>query len=135
GMLLMYGPPHASDGTFAAAELYQTNGFGQNRDGRRASAMAQYEGGSGATRYRIFGQAYISSFHTAGVVRDDDYRAGRICFYCTYDPLQGEDAQRYAAGVALSHKTEHVSTENMVYGIVRPLRLREDFTGFLLDTH
>jgi hypothetical protein len=133
-MLLMYGPPHASDGTFAAAELYQTNGFGQNRDGRRASAMAQYEGGSGATRYRIFGQAYLSSFHTAGVIRDDDYRAGRICFYCTYDPLQGEDAQRYSVGVALSHKTGHVSTENMIYGIVRPLRLREDFTGFLLDT-
>ncbi|HEX3867108.1 MAG TPA: TonB family protein, partial [Gemmatimonadaceae bacterium] len=133
-MLLTYGPPHMSDGTFAAAELYQTNGYGQNRDGRRASAMAQYEGGSGATRYRIFGQAYISSFHTAGVVRQDDYQAGRICFYCTYDPLQGEDAQRYSVGVDISTKSGHISADNMIYGIVRPLRLRENFTGFLLDT-
>ena len=108
-MLLTYGPPHASDGTFAAAELYQTDGFGQNRDGRRGSVMAQYEGGSGATRYRITGQAYISSFHTAGVMRDDDYHAGRIGFYGTYDPLQGEDASRYSVAVELEHKSGNVT--------------------------
>ncbi|HEX4458212.1 MAG TPA: TonB family protein, partial [Polyangia bacterium] len=132
-MLLSYGPQHMSDGTFAAVELYQTNGYGQNRSGERGSAMAQYEGGSGATRYRLFGQAYISSFHAAGVVRDDDYRSGRVCFYCTEDPLQGEDAQRYSVGVEVAHKSEHVRTQNLVFGIVRPLRLRENFTGFLLD--
>ncbi len=38
---------------------------------------------------RIFGQAYLASFHSAGVIRDDDYRAGRIGFYGTYDPLAG----------------------------------------------
>jgi TonB family protein len=140
-MLLTYGPPHASDGTFAAAEIYQTDGYGQSRDGRRASAMAQYEGGSGATHYRIFGQAYLSSFHSAGVIRDDDYRAGRICFYCAYDLLpgedvtrQGEDSQRYSVALAISHKSGHIVADTLIYGIARPLRLRENFTGFLLDT-
>ncbi|MCU1277945.1 MAG: TonB family protein / TonB-dependent receptor [bacterium] len=133
-LLLMYGPPHASDGTFAAAEIYQTDGFGQNRDGRRGSAMAQWEGGSGATHYRLFGQAYIASFHTAGVIRDDDYRAGRIGFYDTYDPRQGEDASRYSVSFDISHKSGHITADNLVYGIVRPIRLRENFTGFLLDT-
>jgi iron complex outermembrane recepter protein len=133
-LLLMYGPPHASDGTFAAAEIFQTNGFGQNRDGRRGSAMAQWEGGSGATRYRLSGQAYIASFHTAGVIRDDDYRAGTKGFYDTYDPLQGEDASRYSVSFDISHKSGHITADNLVYGIVRPIRLRENFTGFLLDT-
>lgn len=132
-LFLGYGPPHASDGTFAAAELYQTAGFGQNRDGRRGSAMAQYEGKSGDTTYRLFGQAYISSFHAAGVLRDDDYRAGRVGFFGTYDPLQGEDASRYSLGVALATKTGHVSVRNLVFAIARPMRLRENFTGFLLD--
>jgi iron complex outermembrane receptor protein len=132
--LLMYGPPHMSDGTFAAAELYQTNGFGQNRDGRRGSVMAQYEGGSGPTRFRVFGQAYLSSFHTAGVLRDDDYRSGRKGFYDTYDPRQGEDASRYSVTVDLSHKSGHLTVDNLIYGIARPIRLRENFTGFLLDT-
>jgi TonB family protein len=131
--LLMFAPPHASEGTFAAAELYQTGGFGQNRDGRRAAAIAQYEGGSGATHYRLFAQAYLASFHTAGVLRDDDYRAGRKGFYDTYDPNQGEDSQRYSAAVEVTHKIDHLTFENLVFGIVRPLRLRENFTGFLLD--
>ncbi len=30
-------------------------------------------------------------------------------------------------------KTEHMTFENLVFGIARPLRLRENFTGFLLD--
>src|SRR5205085_6502691 len=32
--LLMYAPAGGTNGTFAAAELYQTDGFGENRDGR-----------------------------------------------------------------------------------------------------
>jgi iron complex outermembrane receptor protein len=140
GMFLAYGPPHMSDGTFAAADLYQSDGFGQNRDGRRGRVMAQYEGGSGNTHYRLFGQAYVASFHTAGVIRDDDYRAGRIGFYDSYDITQhaalpqGEDAQRYSIGIDISHKGGHIVTDTMIWGVVRPLRLRENFTGFLLDT-
>ncbi len=138
-MLFTYGPQHTSDATFAAVELYQTKGFGQNRDGQRGSAMAQYEWGDANTRYRLFGQAYIASFHTAGVIRDDDYRAARIGFYDSYDiaqhsaVAQGEDAQRYSAGFSITHKSGHVTTDNQWFVIVRPLRLRESFTGFLLD--
>src|SRR5206468_1188449 len=110
--------------------------FGQNRDGRRASAIAQWEGGGGPTRYRLFGQAYIASFHTAGVLRNDDYRAGRVGFYDVYPDgrLQGEDSSRYSVAFAISHKSGHIVADNLVFGIVRPLRLRENFTGFLLDT-
>ena len=139
-LLLTWAPPGGSTGTFVAAELYQTAGFGQNRDGQRGNVMAQYEGRHGSVDLRVTAQAYISSFHTAGVLRDDDYRAGRVGFYDSYDVVQhaalrqGEDASRYSAAFELGTRAGNVTIRNIIFGIARPLRLREDFTGFLLDT-
>ncbi len=133
-MLLLYGPQHMSDEHLRRRRaLFRPPATVRTA---RASAARPWRNTKAAAAPRatgLFAQAYISSFHSAGVVRDDDYRSGRVCFYCTEDPLQGEDAQRYSVGVAVSHKGEHVRTENLVFGIVRPLRLRENFTGFLLD--
>ncbi len=132
--LLTYGPPGGSPGTFIAAELYQTNGFGQNRDGRRGTFMGRYEGQAGAsTSYSITATAYVASFHTAGVLRDDDYRSGRVGFFDTYDPLQGEDSSRYSLAGEIETRAEKIVTRNLVFLIYRPLRIRENFTGFLLD--
>ncbi|MEO7037205.1 MAG: TonB family protein [Polyangiaceae bacterium] len=131
--LFTYAPPDGTPGTFAAGELYQTKGFGMNRDGQRGAAMFQYEGQAGDTRYRVAANAYIASFHTAGVLRDDDYRAGRVGFFDTYDPLQGEDSSRYSLSGALETHVGKIAAQNEVFLIIRPLRLRENFTGFLLD--
>jgi iron complex outermembrane recepter protein len=131
--LLLWGPRGASDATFAGVDLYETSGFGQNRDGHRASVMAQYEGHSGAHTYRIGATAYIASFHAAGVLRDDDYRAGRVGFFDTYDPLNGEDTSRYSITGDLISRFGSVLVRNQVFAIARPMRLRENFTGFLLD--
>lgn len=132
--LVTYGPPGGSPGTFAAGEIYQTAGFGENRDGRRGTVMTQYEANAGAsTTYRLTATAYSSSFHTAGVLRDDDYRHGRVGFYDTYDPLQGEDASRYSVSGAIETRAGNIVTQNQLFAIARPLRIRENFTGFLLD--
>ena len=132
-LLLAWGPRGYSDETFAAVELYQTDGFGQNRDGRRARVMAQFAGRSGIHAYRITAQAYIASFHTAGVLRDDDVKAGRKGFFDSYDTNQGEDAGRYSLSAALSEKLGFLEVRNQVFGIARPIRFLENFTGFLLD--
>ena len=131
--LIAYGPPGAGNDTFAAAQIYQTQGYGQNRDGHDASAIAQYEGKSGDSQYRLTAQAYTASFHTAGVLRDDDFASGRVGFYDAYDSRQGEDAARYSIAAALESRADHVIFNNQVFAIYRPLRLRENFTGFLLD--
>jgi TonB family protein len=131
--LLLWGPPGASEGTFAGADIYKTNGYGQNRDGHRATMMAQYEGHSGAHTYRIGATAYIASFHAAGVLREDDFQSGRVGFFDTYDPLQGEDTSRYSIWGLLESHYGRVFVRNQVFGIVRPMRIRENFTGFLLD--
>lgn len=132
--LLLWGPHGARDGTFAGVELYQTAGFGQNRDGRRASVVAQYEGRTENHLYRITAQAYIASFHSAGVIAEEDFLAGRIGFFDTYDATQGADTGRYSISGMLESRVGKLVVRNQVYAIARPWTLRENYTGFLLDT-
>ncbi len=103
--LLMWGPNGESRGTFAGAEVYSTDGYGQNRDAQRATAMGQYEGRLGERgSYRVTAQGYSTHFHSAGLVREDDYRSGRMGFYDSYDLSsfareqvpEGGDSSRYS---------------------------------------
>ncbi len=132
-MLVMWGPPGESEHTFAAAEAYKTSGYGQNRDAQRGSAYAQYEGRLAQGTYRVTGQIYTTTFHSAGVVREDDYEAGRIGFYDSYDPAQGGDSFRASIAGDLETKTGDTTLGQQVFLIKRTMRLREDFTGYLLD--
>jgi hypothetical protein len=131
--LLSYGPPDGTPGTFAAGELYQTDGFGRNRDGKRGTLMLQYEKIDADTRYRVSANAYIASFHSAGVLREDDYAAHRVGFFDTYDPLQGEDTSRYSLSAEVETHRGQFEARNLAFVSLSSLRLRENFTGFLLD--
>ena len=102
-LLLLWGPSGESTHTFGGAEVFSTQGYGQNRDAQRATAMGQYEGKLGANgSYRITGTAYATHYHSAGVIRQDDYDTGRIGFYDSYSILlhqavkPGGDASRYS---------------------------------------
>jgi len=133
-LLLLWGPKGTSDHTFGGAELYKTDGFGQNRDSRRGSAMGQYEGNlGGGGLYRISGTAYADSYHTAGVLRDDDVRAGRIGFYDTYDTRQGGDGTRFTLSGDVEVPQGETLYRQQFYAIARGMGIRENFTGFLLD--
>jgi iron complex outermembrane recepter protein len=133
-ILGLWGPSDLSRCTFGAAEIYKTDGFGQNRDAQRASAVAQYEGKFGETgSYRVTGQAYSASYHSAGVLRDDDYRAGRVGFFDTYDRRQGGDSARYSIAADLEQNVKGTLFRQQIYLIRRDMRLRSNFTGFLLD--
>ena len=133
-LLLTWGPKGESPHTFAGAEVYSTSGYGQNRDATRGTAMGQYEGSIGDRgSYRVTAQAYSTHYHSAGVIREDDYAAGRIGFYDTYDPRQGGDASRYSVAGDIQTRVDQTILGQQVFVIRRDMRLREDFTGFLLD--
>lgn len=134
-LLLAWGPQETSTHTFAAVEAYKTEGYGANRAAKRTTAMAQYEIplASGAT-LKIGGQAYATHFQTAGVVRLDDYKSGRVGFYGTEDPLQGGDASRFSIYATFDKTAESSALSQSLFLIRRDMRLREDFTGFLQDT-
>ncbi|MGH7437609.1 MAG: TonB family protein [Polyangiaceae bacterium] len=140
--LLTWGPSGESEHTFAAAEVYSTDGFGQNRDAQRGTAMGQYEGRLGSKgSYRVTTQAYATHFHSAGLIRQDDYQAGRIGFYDSYDLSQfaleqvpeGGDASRYSVAGDLDTRVGDTALTQQVFLIKRDMRLLENFTGFLLD--
>jgi hypothetical protein len=96
--------------------------------------MAQYEGRVGQRgSYRVTATAYSTHYHSAGVLRDDDFRAGRVGFYDTYDPKQGGDSSRFSLAADLRTRAGKTIFEQQVFLIRRGMRLREDFTGYLLD--
>ena len=133
-MLLMWGPKHGDSHTFGAAELYKTSGFGQNRDARRGSAIGQYEGHFGDRgSYRVTGQAYTTTYHSAGVLREDDYDAGRVKFFDTYDTRQGGESSRFSVAADLEGHAGEMLYKQQLFFVSRAMRLRENFTGFLLD--
>jgi len=133
-LILLWGPNGTSAHTFGGVELFKTDGFGQNRDSRRGSAMGQYEGNiGGGGLYRIAGTAYADRYHTAGILRDDDVRTGKIGFYDTYDPAQGGDGTRFTLSGDVEVPRGDTLYRQQFYAIARGMGLRENFTGFLLD--
>ncbi len=133
-LLLTWGPEHQSTGTFGGVEIYSTDGYGQNRDAKRASAMAQYEGKVGEKgSFRVTGTAYSTTFHSAGVLRDDDVRSGKKGFYDTYDFGQGGDSSRFSLAGDVESRSGSTTFTEQLFLISNTSRLRENFTGYLLD--
>ncbi|MFO0659990.1 MAG: TonB family protein [Polyangiaceae bacterium] len=134
-LLITWGPKGQSEHTFGGAEVYETDGFGQNRDARRGTAMAQYEGAlSENTSFRVLTAAYTSSYKSAGVLRQDDVDAGRKRFFDTYDFHQGGNASLYMIASDIESRQGDTLLKQQLFVQHRSMRLRENFTGFLLDT-
>jgi hypothetical protein len=140
--VVLWGPPGSSERTFAGAEIFSTDGFGQNRDSLSGSAMGQYEGRLGDRGFwRLTAQGYATRFHSAGEIREDDYEAGRIGFYDSYDKTaaaheavpQGGDATRFSVAGTVESRVGSTILHQQVFLIQRDLRLLENFTGFSLD--
>ena len=116
-------PKEASEETFAAFSLRETQGFGQDRASRSASVNAQYGVDLGERDHlRLLATAYASSAALPGVVREDDVNAQRIGYYGAYpyfnsyypencssascaQPAQGVQAARVILGAELDHDT------------------------------
>jgi iron complex outermembrane receptor protein len=134
-LLLTFGPPGGSSHTFGGAEIHRSDGFGQNRDSRRATAMAQYEGELGpGTTFRLAGSGYATEYHSAGFLRADDVAAGRVGFFDTYDARQGGGGTRFQVSADITSSAGGFSLYQQLFAVRRGMRLRENLTGFLLDT-
>ncbi|MCL2627006.1 MAG: TonB-dependent receptor, partial [Cystobacterineae bacterium] len=134
--LLATWRPNAGDGqTFVGAQIYQTAGFGQNRDARSAAAMAQTLFPlSDTLSLRLFSFAYFGNYHSAGVLREDDVGEGRKSFFDSYDLGQGGDSTQVGLLASLAGREGGVRHEQRVFFGFRNMRLRENFTGFVFDT-
>lgn len=132
--LVLFAPRGMRRETFVAGELYRTSGYGENRAASRASAVGQYVHSlHGGGTVRLLAQSYSARFDSPGVVREDDYETGRQGFFDSYDTRQGGFSSRHSVLGELSVGNSVHRTMVSVYGSLRELRVRENFTGFALD--
>jgi hypothetical protein len=139
--LLLWAPTDADRGTFAGVDLREGDGFGPNRAHSSLSALARYAGGAGPLSYSVLLGSHALDFDSAGVLREDSYRARDLpCakdedsqFFCVADPAQGGSASRQLVNGKLEWRRPDRSFQLHGYGMLRNLRLRENFTGALLD--
>ncbi len=127
-------PPEADEETFAAFALRSTDGFGQDRASRSASAMAQYGFDIGPRDHlRMLATAYAARQSEPGVVRLDDVTAGRIGFYDAYPFLsqnQGVDSSRFIVGADFDHVAPSGARFEFAPWIMwTDFRARQNFTG------
>jgi iron complex outermembrane recepter protein len=140
--LLLWAPAGADRGTFAAVDLRQGDGFGPNRAHSSLSALARYTGGSGPLSYSLLLGSHALDFDSAGVLREDSFRLRDLpCdrdadsqFFCVADPNQGGSAARHVVNGKLEWRKPDRSYQLQGYGMLRNLRMRENFTGALLDS-
>jgi TonB family protein len=131
----LWGPTGESSHTFGGVQLQTSDGYGQNRASKSASAMGQYEGHVGETgTFRVLATAYANDYQSAGLLRQDDVDLKRKGFYDTYDARQGGSGSRFSLAADVEGKSGDVSLYQQAYVVQRGMRLRENFTGFLLDT-
>jgi iron complex outermembrane recepter protein len=127
--------PGEDPGTFAAAELGESEGFGPQRGYGRATLLAQanMDLGHGLSA-RVLGGSYFTRFDSPGVVREDDLLAGRRSFYSGSFARQGGTATRHQLLVGVDLPREGTARTRLeAFGIVSDLRLRNNFTGYRVD--
>ena len=134
-LFLAYHPKDSSDETFAAGEVYSSDGFGPNRAARRASMMAQgthdFENG---LVLRVLASTYSGRYDSAGVVPASDIESGRLDRFATLDPKQGGYSSRNQLLLEL-HKDDDGGRWTVApFVVFRSLQLRQNFTGYFLDT-
>jgi len=134
-LFLAYHPKDASEETFAAFESYSTDGFGPNRAARRGSLVAQatHDFADGLS-LRVLGTTYSGRFDSAGVVSASDVESGRIDRFAVYDPKQGGHSARHQILIELHRDDESSRWSVAPFVAFRTLHLRQNFTGYFLDT-
>ncbi len=134
-LFLAYHPKDTSEETFAAFEEYSTDGFGPNRAARRGSLIAQATHDfTDGLAIRVLGTTSSGRFDSAGVLPARDIESGRIDRFAVLDPKQGGYSTRHQILVEL-HKDDESSRWTIApFVTFRTLHLRQNFTGFFIDT-
>lgn len=131
-LFMAYHPRSASEETFGAGEIYETDGFGPNRAARRASILAQgtHDLGHGIS-LRALGSTYAGRYAAAGVLPSADIDAGRIDRFATLDPKQGGYSARHQLVLDLREGGDEQGSFSVAPFVVwRTLHLRQNFTGY-----
>lgn len=134
--LLLWAPPDAQNESFGAVQYMRTDGFGTNRAAQSGSGVFQLRAGSGQLSYRAVGIVHAARSDLAGVLRQSDVDAGRVCFSCSYAFPTAQKQNALADRVLLGFFADYspASGASGQWGAFigyDNFRLQENFTGFL----
>ena len=140
-LLLTWAPHQASEETVFGVDLQASDGFGPNRAFSVVRGLGQYADTDGPLRWALLLSASAFEFDSAGVIREDDFENGALpCppdsdsqFFCLYDPNQGGSGSRYLTSFNLDRVQPSTALGMQLFLSFRKHRIRENFTGFLLD--
>lgn len=130
---LYWGPRGMGDESFVAVQLAESNGFGEGRAWIEGRALAQMQWQIQQFRLQFLVAAHFGRFNSAGVLRETDWNSGKIGFYSAQQEGLGGHSGRFVSQVSLSWRDTQQRASLMAYAMVRDLRLKENFTGFLLS--
>lgn len=126
-----YRPQGASDGTFIVAEGTTGLGAGPQRSWRQARAGLGYEAEGSSGSARVFALAYDGRFDSPGALREDDLDT--MGLYGAYDGAGGGASRRLLGGAVAEANGTSTTGRALLWGGVRQLELRQNFTGYLFD--
>nr|BAL57067.1 TonB-dependent receptor [uncultured delta proteobacterium] len=133
--VVLYGPPGTSDDSFAGVDVVHSDGFGPSRNFDRVSGLAQHvlDLGGGVS-LRLFGGLYASRWVSPGVIREDDFEAGRVGFFDVYETAgrQGGFSTRAVMATTLDWRRQREQARMQLFALWRDLSLTENFTGFVI---
>jgi iron complex outermembrane recepter protein len=132
-VFLAYHDKDASPGSFAAFEAQSTDGFGPGRAASRTSGVAQQNLKVGDGRLRLLATGYAGNFDSPGVVRLADIDNGKLNRFDTYGVNQGGFSSRYQLVAEYSGLRESSDWAIAPYAVLRALKLKQNYTGYLLD--
>lgn len=119
--------------SFAAVEYVQGDGFGPQRAFGRVSALGQLVYKLDHVTLRAVGGSYGARFDSPGVMREDQYRAGEKGFFDANGAQQGGAVQRHQLLLGADYNAGEGRTTVEVFGVFNENRLRNNFTGALVD--
>ena len=131
-LALAWGPRGQDTETFVVAQFGESDGFGSGRSWREARTLAQYQFRWRKLTIRLLAGAHVSDFESAGVLREIDFERGNIDFYDVQREGLGGRSSRVLGQLHVTWKTYKQSMTWMLYVMGRSLRLKENFTGYLL---
>lgn len=136
-LFFAYHPESFGEETFAAFEAEATNGFGPSRAARRVSTIGQIGFDVQETMHvRLMASFYAAEFDSAGAIPLDKLHAGEIDVFDTLDPNQGGDSMRVQVVGEIRQYGDGDARDRYriaPFFIARDLKLRHNFTGFLVD--
>jgi hypothetical protein len=117
-------------GTLFAAELLSTDGFGDNRAAQRGNAVLRFEHANANATASV----YATDYEHAGLVSRQESEDGLTSLYGTRDTRQGGSAGQALLTAGVHGGDAEAPWSLRVSTIQRTMTLRDNFTGFLLDT-